>query len=464
MQETSSKNPLNNLRYHIKTYGCQMNYSDSERLSGLLESYGYKNTEEIDDASLVIFNTCSIKQKAEDKVLGSMKTIAKLKKNNPELLIGITGCMTRIPSTKNSEEKDSLFKQVKDLDVCFPIKDLTKLPALLKDLKPELAEFETQEADLNNYFKIQPKYKTSFQAYIPIMTGCDKFCTYCIVPYSRGREVSRPIQDIVKEATEIVANGCIELTLLGQNVNSYGLSWIDQKSGNFTYEENPFVQLLKAVDEIPGLKRLRFTSPHPQDMKHDVIDFIAESKTVMPCLHMPLQSGSDFILKKMNRNYNSDEFRKSIEYIREKIPGCSITTDMIVGFCGETEEHHKESLEFFREMCFDLAFISQYSTRKGTVAGMLKKDDVSKEDKNRRWHQMNDVLRETSLINNKRFDGKTVKVLIEKYSEKTHKLHGRSEHFKEVIFEGSKDLIGKIVEVKIEKVMEWLLEGTLISN
>ena len=175
-----------------------MNYSDSERLSGLLESYGYKNTDEIEDASLVIFNTCSIKQKAEDKVLGSMKTVAKLKKQNPDLLIGITGCMTRIPSTKNSEDKDNLFKQVKDLDVCFPIKDLTKLPALLKDLKPELAEFETQEADLNNYFKIQPKYKTSFQAYIPIMTGCDKFCTYCIVPYSRGREVSRPIDDIVK--------------------------------------------------------------------------------------------------------------------------------------------------------------------------------------------------------------------------------------------------------------------------
>jgi len=462
MGKTSSQNALENLRYHIKTYGCQMNYSDSERLSGLLESYGYKNTDEIEDASLVIFNTCSIKQKAEDKVLGSMKSVAKLKKQNPDLLIGITGCMTRIPSTKNSEDKDNLFKQVKDLDVCFPIKDLTKLPALLKDLKPELAEFETQEADLNNYFKIQPKYKTSFQAYIPIMTGCDKFCTYCIVPYSRGREVSRPIEDIVKEAKRLVEEGCLELTLLGQNVNSYGLSWIDQKSGNFTYDENPFVQLLKAVDKIEGLKRLRFTSPHPQDMKHDVVDFIAESKTVMPCLHMPLQSGSDYILKKMNRNYNSQQFRESIEYIRKKIPGCSITTDMIVGFCGETDEHYQESLDFFREMCFDLAFISQYSTRKGTVAGMLKKDDVPKEVKTQRWHKMNDVLRETSFINNKRFAGKTVKVLVEKFSDRSQKLHGRSEHFKEVVFEGSKDLIGKIVEVKIDKCLEWLLEGTLI--
>lgn len=462
MVKTSNKNALENLRYHIKTYGCQMNYSDSERLSGLLESYGYKNTEEIENASLVIFNTCSIKQKAEDKVLGSMKAVAKLKKQNPDLMIGITGCMTRIPSTKNSEDKDNLFKQLKDLDVCFPIKDLTKLPSLLKDLKPELAEFETQEADLNNYFKIQPKYKTSFQAYIPIMTGCDKFCTYCIVPYSRGREVSRPIKDIVEEAKKLVEDGCIELTLLGQNVNSYGLSWIDKKSGNFTYDENPFVQLLKAVDKIEGLQRLRFTSPHPQDMKHDVVDFIAESKTVMPCLHMPLQSGSDYILKKMNRNYNSQQFRESIEYIRKKIPGCSITTDMIVGFCGETDEHFQESLDFFREMCFDLAFISQYSTRKGTVAGMLKKDDVPKEVKSKRWHQMNDLLRETSFINNKRFAGKTVKVLVEKFSDRSQKLHGRSEHFKEVVFEGPTNLIGKIVEVKIDKSLEWLLEGTLV--
>ena len=291
------------------------------------------------------------------------------------------------------------------------------------------------------------------------MTGCDKFCTYCIVPYSRGREISRPIDEVIKEAENLVAEGCVEITLLGQNVNSYGLGWTDKKSGNFSYHENPFVQLLKAVDKIEGLQRLRFTSPHPQDMTNDVIDFIAESKTLMPCLHMPLQSGSDLMLKKMNRNYDTAKFKETIEYIRKKIPDCAITTDIIVGFCGETEEDYQETCDFFREMCFDLAFISQYSPRRGTVAGMLKKDDVPKEVKKSRWHNMNDILRETSVINNKKFENKIVKVLVEKLNPKTNKLHGRSEHYKEVVFEGEQDLIGTIVEVKVHKSLEWLLEG-----
>ena len=455
-------NSLDTLKYHIKTYGCQMNHSDSERLASLLEGYGYKNTDTIENANLVIFNTCSIKQKAEDKVLGQMNAISKLKRKKSNILMGITGCMTRIPSSSNSEVKDPLFKLVKNLDICFPIKDLPKLAGLLKEVKPELSRFEMEEADLKNYFKIQPKYKTKFQAYLPIMTGCDKFCTYCIVPYSRGRETSRPIDEILKEAKQLVEEGCIEITLLGQNVNSYGLSWSDKESGKFTYEENPFVQLLKAVDKIEGLKRLRFTSPHPQDMTEDVIDFVAESRTLMPCLHMPLQSGSDYILKKMNRNYDTAKFRSQIEYIRKTIPGCAITTDMIVGFCGETDEQFEETCKFFEEMCFDIAFISQYSTRKGTVAGMLKKDDVPKEVKTERWHRMNDILRKTSTLNNKNFENKTVKVLVEKVN-RNNQLSGRSEHMKEVVFDGSEDLIGTIVDVKIDKALEWLLQGTLVS-
>jgi tRNA-2-methylthio-N6-dimethylallyladenosine synthase len=453
---------IQNLKYIISTFGCQMNYSDSERLASLLESYGYSAADSIEEATLVIFNTCSIKQKAEDRVLGQMKTIAKMKKKNPDVLFGITGCMTRLTSSRISQKKDKLLTQLKELDFVFQIQDLPKVGELLKQVKPDLAILEASEADLDSYFKIQPKYATPFQAYIPIMTGCDKFCTYCIVPYSRGREKSRKIDDIYLEAVQLVESGCKEITLLGQNVNSYGLSWNDKKSEIFSYEENPFVQLLKKLDTIPGLLRLRFTSPHPQDMTPDVIDTIADSRTLMPYIHLPLQSGSDYILKRMNRNYDTAKFRSIVEYIRKRMPDCTISTDMIVGFCGETAEHYEETYNFFKEIGFDLAFISQFSARKGTAADKLMTDDVSREDKAQRWHRLNDLLRVTSLKRNQYFEGKTVKVLVEKQNNDSGLLHGRSEHYKEVLFKGDTSLIGEVVEVKIDKALEWLLEGTLV--
>ena len=450
------------LKYKVMTYGCQMNHSDSERLSKVLENYGYSECEEMSDADLVLFNTCSIKQKAEDKVLGQMTKISEMKKERPNLLLGITGCMTRITSTKVSEKKDKLFRQVKNLDLCFQIQDMTKLGGMLSELNPEFNKLEMQEAELGNYFEIQPKYKTAFQAYIPIMTGCDKFCTYCIVPYSRGREVSRPIEEIYKEAVKLVENGCIEITLLGQNVNSYGLSWEDKKvEGKFNYDTPPFVQLMRKLDTIEGLERVRWTSPHPQDMTNEVIDAVYELRTQMPYIHMPLQAGNDRVLKKMNRNYDKKKFREIVEYMREKMPDCSISTDMIVGFCGETPEEFAETCEFFEEMGFDLAFISQYSTREGTTAAMLKKDDVSREEKKRRFHALNEVLKRTSFARNKFFEGKTVQVLVEKVLD-SGELSGRSEHYKEVVFEGSHDLVGKIIPVKVERSLEWRLEGTMV--
>lgn len=455
---------IQNLKYYIQTFGCAMNFSDSERLASLLESYGYKAAKNFEEATLVIFNTCSIKQKAEDKVLGQMKAIARLKRSNQNALFAITGCMTRITSCRLDETKDKLLTQLKELDFVFQIQDLPRVGELLKKVKPDLAILEAAEADLESYFKIQPKYATTFQAYIPIMTGCDKFCTYCIVPYSRGREKSRPVQEIYQEVLKLVESGYIEITLLGQNVNSYGLSWNDKKSGLFTYDENPFVQLMKKLDSIPGLQRLRFTSPHPQDMTNDVIDCIADSRTLMPYIHLPLQSGSDAILKKMNRNYDTAKFRSIVEHIRKRMPDCTISTDMIVGFCGESKEHFAETHEFFKEMGFDLAFISQFSARKGTAADKLMTDDVSREEKARRWHALNDLLRETSFARNKYFEGKTVNVLVEKYNPDNGKASGRSEHYKEVFFAGSQEMVGQIVAVKIDKALEWLLEGSLNSN
>ena len=455
-------NEKQTLQYKVMTYGCQMNHSDSERLSKVLENYGYKECEEMENADLILFNTCSIKQKAEDKVLGQMVKISQMKKTRPNLLLGITGCMTRITSTRVSDKKDKLFQQVKDLDLCFQIQDMTKLGGMLAEVSPELARLEMQEAELGNYFEIQPKYKTDFQAYIPIMTGCDKFCTYCIVPYSRGREVSRPVEDIYNEAVKLVENGCIEITLLGQNVNSYGLSWEDKKvEGKFNYDTPPFVQLMRKLDTIEGLERVRWTSPHPQDMTNEVIDAVYELRTQMPYIHMPLQAGNDRVLKKMNRNYDKKKFREIVEYIRTKMPDCSISTDMIVGFCGETPEEFAETCEFFEEMGFDLAFISQYSTRQGTTADMLKKDDVSREEKKRRFHELNEVLKRTSFARNKFFEGKTVQVLVEKVLP-SGELSGRSQHYKEVVFEGSKDLIGTIIPVKVERSLEWRLEGVMV--
>jgi tRNA-2-methylthio-N6-dimethylallyladenosine synthase len=450
------------LKYKVMTYGCQMNHSDSERLSKVLENYGYSECTDVTDADLVLFNTCSIKQRAEDKVIGQMSKVSAMKKERPNLLLGITGCMTRVTSTRVSEKKDKLFSQVKNLDLCFQIQDMTKLGGMLSELNPEFNQLEMQEAELGNYFEIQPKYKTAFQAYIPIMTGCDKFCTYCIVPYSRGREVSRPIEEIYKEALRLVANGCIEITLLGQNVNSYGLSWEDKKvEGKFHYDTPPFVQLMRKLDTIEGLERVRWTSPHPQDMTNEVIDAVYELRTQMPYIHMPLQAGNDRLLKKMNRNYDKNKFREIVDYIREKMPDCSISTDMIVGFCGETPEEFAETCEFFEEMGFDLAFISQYSTREGTTADMLKKDDVSREEKKLRFHALNAVLKRTSFARNKFFEGKTVQVLVEKVLD-SGELSGRSEHYKEVVFEGSKDLVGKIIPVKVERSLEWRLEGVMV--
>jgi len=453
------------MKFFIQTFGCQMNHSDSERLTSVLDSLGYSPAKDTSGADLIIYNTCSIKQQAEDRVLGQMKNINRLRKKKPNLLVALTGCMTRLTSTQKSEKRDQLLKRLKEIDFVFQIQDMTKLSELLREIQPDIELSELGQADLDSYFKIQPKYQTKFQAYIPIMTGCDKFCTYCIVPYARGRETSRPIEQIYNEALKLTEEGYTEITLLGQNVNSYGLSWMDKKSDKFDYEDEvPFIQLIKKLDTIPGLKRLRFTSPHPQDMSNEVIDAIAESYenggALMPYLHLPLQAGSDEVLRRMNRNYNTEKFKEIVDYARKRIPNVSITTDMIVGFCGETEEQFEETRKFFREMAFDLAYISQYSTRSGTAASKLMQDDVAKDEKHKRWHALNDILRETCGARNRSFLGKEVLVLVEgEVASKEGYLYGRSEHYKEVHFKASSELIGQYLPVTITEAMDWVLEG-----
>jgi tRNA-2-methylthio-N6-dimethylallyladenosine synthase len=454
------------LTYNIQTFGCTMNYSDSERMETYLEALGFSKTEDLEQASMVLFNTCSIKQKAEDKVFGTIRNVAKFKKNNPNLTIVVTGCMVRSSSSKYSSTRDKLFGRMKELDIALRIEELPKLAALTREVHPHIKLPEIQEESLEDYFKIDASHESTTskaQAFVAISNGCDKFCTYCIVPYSRGREKSRKITDILEEVESLVENGCKEITLIGQTVNSYGLSRYDQENETFNYlkEKEPFVELLEQLDKLStkGLQRVRFTSPHPKDMSDQLIDAMVELKTQMPYLHLPVQSGDDRTLKRMNRPYTIEKFRDTVTKLRERIPDIAITTDIIVGFCGETEEEFENTFNFFNEMGFEHAYISQYSERIGTTAAKFIKDDIAQETKKERWHRLNNLLKETSKRGLERFHGKTVNVIVERQDGET--CLGRSEHYKTVQFKSGRKLVGELVTVKVTDSKEWILEGEL---
>ncbi len=443
-----------------------MNYSDTERIETYLEAMGYTKADTTEGADLVMLNTCSIKQKAEDKVFGQMRKISKLRKENPNLILAITGCMIRESSSRYSVKRDKIFNRSREVDICLRIEELPKLATLVREINPESKIEAIEEEALEDYFHIKATYSTApkAQAIIPISTGCDKFCTYCIVPYSRGRERSRNIEEIIKEAEELVENGTKEITLLGQTVNSYGFSVSDKIEKRFASVpegKEAFVFLLEEIDKLKekGLERLRFTSPHPRDMSDQLIEAMGNLTTQMPYMHLPVQAGDDRTLKRMNRTYTVERYKEIIKKLRAKIPDISITTDIIVGFCGETEEEFENTYNFFEEMSFEHAYISRYSERKGTFAAKNIPDDISGELKAKRWHKLNDLLKKQSQEILKKFKGKTVKVLVESQEGETST--GRSEHFKTVQFKSCRNLTGLIVTVKITGSQEWLLEGEL---
>ncbi|MBD3360427.1 tRNA (N6-isopentenyl adenosine(37)-C2)-methylthiotransferase MiaB [Candidatus Peregrinibacteria bacterium] len=463
--------------YHIQTYGCQMNYSDSERMETYLRALGYKKTDNQKKADLILFNTCSIRQKAEDRVFGQMKKIENLKKNNPKLMVAITGCMIRNSSSRYSPQRDKLFNKIRELDIALKTEDLSCLASLVREINPDIKIPKIKEENLKDYFKIKAAHNTfnsKTQAFLPISNGCDKFCTYCIVPYSRGREKSRKIEGILKEAEELTANGYKEITLIGQTVNSYGKSCYDKDNKNFEKLKNkdPFVYLLEEMDKLrkKGLERVRFSSPHPMDMSDELIDAMAKLKTQMPFLHLPVQSGDNNVLKIMNRPYTIEQYRKIIHKLRKKIPDISITTDIIVGFCGETDKEFQNTCGFFEEMQFEHAYIAQYSNRKGTTADRFMNDDVPQKIKKLRWEKLNNILENQSKKALKRFIGKTSHVLVEVQKGKI--CTGRNEHFKTVQFKISNKskkrsekysgkIPGKIVPVLVTGSKEWILEGEL---
>jgi tRNA-2-methylthio-N6-dimethylallyladenosine synthase len=451
------------MKYFIQTYGCQMNTSDSERVASVLERLGYEKASAETEADMLVLNTCSVKQKAEDKVYGLRKNLARLHKQNRELKIAVTGCMVRSTTTQKAEEPDHVLKVMPEMDVAFRIEDLAKLPELLREVDPTL-NFADQldEGTLENYFQIAPKKDTSYSVFVPIMTGCDKFCTYCIVPFTRGREKSRDFGDIVDECARHVAEGAIEITLVGQTVNSYGLSFNDKKSGKFAaYGKSPFSALLREIDKLyeKGLRRLRFTSPHPRDFHDEVIETMASLRSICPYIHMPVQSGDNRTLRRMNRNYTVEEYQTIMRKIQAAIPGIAISTDIIVGFSGETDEEFENTFRMYQEMEWDTCYISRYSPRKGTYSQKSLPDDQSYEVKEARWHRLNNLLRDISRKKHAAFLGRTVEVLVTQQIGQT--CTGRTREMKEIQFKSGRPLVGKLADVRVTEATNFWLRSEL---
>lgn len=443
-------NDLKKKKYYIETWGCQMNEHDSEKMAGILENIGYIETNTPKEADLIIFNTCLVRENAELKVYGNLGHLKTIKNKKPEMLIAVCGCMTQ-----KKEIRDLIKEKYSHVDIVFGTHNIHKLPELIANARQSSRMIIDVWEDSGNIIEGLPaKRKYGFKAFVNVMHGCNNFCTYCIVPYTRGREKSRRPEDILEEINELASQGYKEVTLLGQNVNSYGKT-LDKKIN--------FAQLLRMVNEVEGIERIRFTTSHPKDLSDELILAIKECDKVCEHIHLPFQAGSNKILKAMNRKYTKEHYLNLIEKIRKEIPDIAITTDIIVGFPGETEEDFEETLDVVRKVKFDSAFTFLYSIRKGTPAAEMK-NQVPEDIKHKRFQKLLDTIYPISLEINQKLKDKVVEVLVEEISktDKT-KVTGRTRTNKVVHFPGDKTLIGKLVKVKITNPKTWTLEGELID-
>ncbi|MGG7177655.1 tRNA (N6-isopentenyl adenosine(37)-C2)-methylthiotransferase MiaB [Clostridium paraputrificum] len=438
-----------NLKYYIETWGCQMNEEDSEKLSGMLKRIGYTKCETKEDASIIIFNTCCVRENAENKVYGNLGHIKKLKKKNPDLVIGICGCMMQ-----QKGMADRILKEFPFVDIIFGTHNSHKFPEYLNRVKTEgvqVKEIFDKETEIVEGLPIDRE--SSIKAFVTIMYGCNNFCTYCVVPYVRGRERSRKPEEIENEIKELVAKGYKEVTLLGQNVNSYGKG---------LEEEINFAGLLRRVNEIEGLERVRFMTSHPKDLTEEVIMTIKECDKLCEQIHLPVQSGSDSILKIMNRHYDKEKYMSLIKKIKEEMPECSITTDIIVGFPGETEEDFEETLKVVKEVGYDSAFTYLYSRRNHTPADKME-NQIPDDVKHERFNRLVSAVNEGVAKSNKLYEGQIVEVLVEGPSKNDEtKLKGRTRNGKLVNFEGDISLVGKLVNLKIYRAQPFSLLGELV--
>jgi len=431
-----------NKKYNIITLGCQMNISDSERLAAYLKKSGFRNEPDFKKADVVVFNTCGIRQTAEDRVYGLVNQVNKF---NPQAKIVIAGCL--------SKRQDVKKRLIGRADIFLPINELIKLPDLLngKEYKASLSLDEVRLKDGEKYLAIQPDHNSKFSACVPIGNGCNNFCSYCVVPYARGREVYRSAADIIKEVKGLVAKGYKEIILLAQNVNSYH----DEK-----YD---FPKLLKQLIKIPGKFWLRFSSSHPKDISDELIKVIGSSNKVCSHLHVAVQSGDDLILERMNRKYTVKYFENLVKKVRAAKPGIAVTTDVIVGFPGETKEQFLNTVKLFKKLKFTMAYISRYSPRPGTVSAKMK-DNVSAQEKKRRDEVSTLVLRSTALEDSQKYLGKKVEVLVDGVNKKG-KYYGKTSTYKTVLINSPKNnkLIGNFVTVKINDISDFRLEGELVD-
>ena len=434
--------------YHILTYGCQMNEHDSEKISGMLESIGYEETDDEKNADLIIFNTCLIRENAELKVFGKLGEVKGLKRKKPDMIVAICGCMMQ-----KEEIRDTVLKKYSFVDIIFGTNTIHELPGLIYN-----AEFNKNRSvniidNTELIYENMPKNrKFKYKALVNIAYGCNNFCTYCVVPYVRGREKSREPQEIINEVKALSEDGCKEITLLGQNVNSYG-SNLENK---FT-----FAELLYELNKIDGIERIRFMTSHPKDLSNDLIFAIKDCKKVCNHVHLPVQSGSNEILNKMNRKYTKEHYLEIVRKLKEAIPDVAITTDIIVGFPGETEEDFMETVDVVKRVEYDSAFTFLYSMREGTIAAKME-DQIPDEIKHERFDRLLEVLYPIVLKRNEQCIGKVYPVLVESLSKTDiNTLTGRTEHFRLVHFTGSEDLVGQIVNVKITNVKTFHMEGEL---
>lgn len=430
----------------IVTYGCQMNEHDSEKLNAMLVDMGYEVVKKFEDSDLIIFNTCCVRENAELKVYGNLGHIKKLKESKPDLILAVCGCMMQQPQIVAE-----IKKKYKYVDLVFGTHNLINFPALLEEtLSGHGQVVEVWESEGDVVEGLKSIRKKELKAYVNIMYGCDNFCTYCIVPYTRGRERSRKVEDIVEEVRVLAENGTREVMLLGQNVNSYGKGL-----------EAPadFADLLVAINEIEGIERIRFMTSHPKDISQKLLETMAKADKVCEYLHLPVQAGSNDVLKRMNRRYTKEQYLDIVARAKALMPDLGITTDIIMGFPGETDEDFADTVDIVKRVGFDSAFTYLYSIRTGTPAAKFE-DQVPDEVKHARITELLKVLTPIVEGRMKSFEGKTVEILVEDFSKKSKEiLMGRTRNNLTVTFEGSPELIGKLVNIKITNPRQFSLHG-----
>ena len=452
MNKDKEMDLLNGKKYNIITFGCQMNEHDSETIAGMLQEKGCVETMSRDDSDITIINTCSVRENADKRFFGTLGQLKKLKEKNPEYVACVCGCMMQ-----QQHIIDTIKSKYPWVDIIFGTHNIHRFPELLEKVYSEKKKIAETFEDSDQIVEGLPaKRLYKHKSFVNIMYGCNNFCTYCIVPYTRGREKSRKPEDIVREITGLVADGVKEVTLLGQNVNSY-------RGAGESGSECDFADLIYMINDIEGLERIRFMTSHPKDLSDKLIQAFVDCEKLCNYIHLPVQAGSDSVLKRMNRKYTRAKYLEVVERLRKAVPDIAISTDIIVGFPGETEEDFEETLSLVRSVKYDSAFTFLYSVRQGTPAAEYE-DQIPEEVKHQRFDRLVDAVNADSAEKNAAYKGRIERVLVEGVSKKNENtLTGRTEGFKLVDFEGGRELIGQMVNVEITEGKTFSLTGKIVG-